>query len=320
MLEAALCLVDLKYEEANDAPQVVAMVANGEIDLALKRIESFGGADKEGVKRKFILYMLCLMELTLLDSKDKPFCKSSIEKLLNHLDEQIPPDTSLIEWNDFFPSLTIFFMASEWAKMGLNYSIIYKRTAEWENDWIKDSGPFDDFNFQVLTESARGISNVNIKSKVLNYISTELWIQGKLEECLSVMQESFACALDISDEYHKNSTLEHIAAELARQDKLEESLACARGISDQSHKSRALLAISTELVKQGKLEEALEYALGIIDESHKSRALVVISTELSKQGKIEEAIACTLGISDERAKNKALKDISTELFKQGNNK
>lgn len=50
-LEAALHLVDLNYEEANDAPQVVAIVAAGVIEIALKRIESFGGPDKEGLQK-----------------------------------------------------------------------------------------------------------------------------------------------------------------------------------------------------------------------------------------------------------------------------
>ena len=76
-LEAALCLVDLKYEEANDAPQIVALVANNEIDLALKRIESFGGTDKEGEQRKFILYMLCLMELTFEETKNEKIRRSN---------------------------------------------------------------------------------------------------------------------------------------------------------------------------------------------------------------------------------------------------
>ena len=60
-LEAALGLLDLKYEVANDAPQIVLLIANGEIDLGLKRIESFAGPEKEDIKRKFILYMLCLI-------------------------------------------------------------------------------------------------------------------------------------------------------------------------------------------------------------------------------------------------------------------
>jgi hypothetical protein len=82
--EAALCLVDIKYKEANGISQVLAKVANGDIDLALKGIESFGGLDEEGVTRKFILYMLCLMELTLMESKDKRFRKKAIKKMLHH--------------------------------------------------------------------------------------------------------------------------------------------------------------------------------------------------------------------------------------------
>jgi len=140
-LSAALSLVDLKYEEANDAPQVVALVAAGDIDLALKRIESFGGTDEEGVTRRFTLYMLCLMELTLLESKTKPFRKAAIEKLLNHLDEHIPPDTSIINWIDFFPSYLMFMMASEWAELGLDYLIAYKRTDNLKRDWLSEKAP-----------------------------------------------------------------------------------------------------------------------------------------------------------------------------------
>ena len=282
VLEAALCLVDLKYKEANDAPQVLAMVANGDIDLVLKRIESFGGTDKEGMERKLILYMLCLMELTLLNSKGKAHRKIAIEKLLNHLDEQIPLDTSLIQWNDFFPSYTMFLMACEWTNLGLDYLVVYKRTNDLENYWIKEKGPFSDLQFQV----ARGISNELVKSIALKQdISTELAKQGKFEEALE-------CARGISNDREMSSALKDISTELAKQGKLEEAASA--------------------------MQEALACARGISDESDKSSALKDISTELAKQGKLEEALACARGISFDRAKSRALKDISTELAKQGN--
>jgi len=80
VIECALNKVDLYHQEQNDAPRIVQLVADGDIETVLARIEKFGGEDKEGLQRKFILYMLCLMELTLLDSKDKDYAKSSIEK------------------------------------------------------------------------------------------------------------------------------------------------------------------------------------------------------------------------------------------------
>ena len=124
VIECGLQMVDLYHQEQNAAPQIVALVAEGDFDVALKRIEQFGGNDKEGLQRKFILYMLCLMELTLLDSKNKPFSKKGIEKLLKHLDEQLPVDHSILNWNDFFSSYLIFQMACDWEELGLDLQIM----------------------------------------------------------------------------------------------------------------------------------------------------------------------------------------------------
>ena len=107
VIECGLQLVDLHHQEQNAAPQIVALVAEGDFDSALKRIEDFGSNDKEGLQRKFILYMLCFLELTLLDNKDKLFRKEGLEKLLKHLDEQLPVHHSDLDWNEFLPDLLI---------------------------------------------------------------------------------------------------------------------------------------------------------------------------------------------------------------------
>jgi hypothetical protein len=350
-LEAALSLVDLKYEEANDAPQVVAMVANGDIDFALKRIESFGGADEEGMKRKFILYMLCLMELTLLDSKDKPFRKEANEKLLNHLDDELPTDYSILNWENFFPTYLMFLMASEWAEMELDYLRVYKRTKSIYRNlmWIPEKGPYSQLQFEILKkyalvpralyaisteqakqgkfeeslESARGIKEDNEKSNAFCVISTELAKHGKLEEGAYLMQESLECARSISDDEEKSNALSVISSELARQGKRKEadsiileSLECARGISRKSSRNYPFEVISIELAKQGKFEESLECARGISDDWNKSIALRVISSELARQGKLKESLECAWGIRVGYDKCIALADISMELAKQ----
>ncbi|MFM7913004.1 MAG: hypothetical protein ACKO9W_12560, partial [Bacteroidota bacterium] len=142
VIECALNKVDLYHMEQNDAPRIVELVAQNDIETALQRIESFGGNDKEGLQRKFILYMLCLMELTLLDSKEKPFRRDAIEKLLRHLDDNLRGDYSVLNWKDFFPSYTMFLMACDWAEMGLDYSTVYKRADNWEKDWLSEKGPY----------------------------------------------------------------------------------------------------------------------------------------------------------------------------------
>jgi tetratricopeptide (TPR) repeat protein len=337
-LEAALCLIDLKYEEANDASKVIALVASGnpdDLELALKRIESFGGADIEGVRRRFILYMLCLMELTLLGSKDAPFRKDTIAKLLKHLNEQIPVDNSIINWNEFFPSYTMFLMACEWEELGLDYLIIYKRTDDLDNEWLKHLGLYTDLQFDVWFKCAHG------KNIALTDISIELAKLGKIEQ-------SIECALEISRDIDKIPALNKISSELAKQGKLkeaatimEQAIECASGNYFDSRKSNALCDISSELAKQGKheeaaliMEQALECANGIDSDSDKSgvknlktmkvKALKNISSELAKQGKheeaasiMEQALQCASGIYSDSVKSGALKNISSELAKQG---
>ena len=163
VIECGLQMVDLHHQEQNDAPQIVALVADGNINTALKRIEAFGGNDKEGLQRKFILYMLCLMELTLLESKDKPFRKEAIEKILKHFDENIPTDHSILNWDDFFSSYLMFQMANKLIEIGSNHLTIYNRNKkfiDWENEK----------NNNVEFEKRKKINNEIIK---INYLKIE---------------------------------------------------------------------------------------------------------------------------------------------------
>ena len=330
-LEAGLCLVDLKYEEANDAPQIVAMVANGEIDLALKRIESFGGSDKEGMQRKFILYMLCLMELTLLESKDKPFRKDAIQKLLNHLDEQIPTDKSLINWNDFFSSYLMFQMACEWGDLGFDYLLVYSRTEILESDWIPEKSPYSSKQIEVLLNSSEIISNESEKSITLNRIAVELSKQGHLEASVSVLKKSLAIARGISSDYWKSFALKHISVDLYKQGQVERSLTIAREISEDYWKSLALNSIAVELSNKGQvkessllLQESLAIARLVCDESEKKSALKDIAIELNNIGKseaavsvIQESLAIANVLSDGFFRLIAFKDFNKEMNKRG---
>ena len=320
VIECGLQMVDLHHQEQNAAPQIVQMVADGDFDAALKRIEEFGGSDKEGLQRKFILYMLCLMELTLLESKNKPFRKDGIEKLLKHLDEQLPVDHSVLNWNVFFPSYMMFQMACVCAEYGLDYLVIYARTQNWNNEWIKDKGIYTDLQFEVLMKCSRGLPYA------IMAISSELAKQGKIEESESVMNKLVDYTKNIRDIYNKCSVLVDITSELAKQGRLEKAYECVEIISNDymMMKSSAMKFISIELAIQGRIEEALKCAMGINDYRANSYALQGISSELTKQGKFEkatylmnESLKGAKNIRDEYNKSCALEDISIELVKQG---
>jgi tetratricopeptide (TPR) repeat protein len=338
MLEAALCLVDLWYEEANDAASIIALVTGGDIDLALQRIESFGGSDEEGLRRKCTLYLLCLLELTLLSGKDKPFRSAAIGKLLKHFDEQLPIDHSILKWKDFFPSYLVFRMACAWAEMGLDYMIVNRRTDVWNSEWLADQGPYSDIQFELMMTYANGISDGYLKIRELQAISSELAKQGILNEASTLMEDAISCAKDIQDEYWRSIALHEISIVLGKQGRIQEAstlmediFSCIRNIRDEYRRSVALYEASIDLAKQGRIEdastlieEALSCAMGIHEDYNKSQALMLISTEMVNYGKtqeassvLDEAILCARNISNDYKTCRLLSLISTELWKHG---
>jgi tetratricopeptide (TPR) repeat protein len=324
VIECALNKVDLHYIEQNDAHRIVQLVADGDIETALKRIEAFGGNDKEGLQRKFILYMLCLMELTLLDSKDKPFQKNAIEKLLKHLDENLPVDHSLLNWNDFFPSYLMFIMASEWAELGVDYLVVYSRTEYWEYEWIKEMGPFSYSEFNILREATFLTKSVFYKIIALTDIAVELNKQGQYDESTSMMQEAIAYSSRINNNFDKNKALESIALAFIQQGHIKAALNCVSDISSDWHFCIALMRLGVELYKLNKVEvsvwvmqNSLTITRYISDEIDKSSALKYIAVELSKVGRVDESLDIAREISDEYDKSIALNCIAVELNKKG---
>ena len=311
VIECALNKVDLYHLEQNDALRIVGLVAQNDIETALQRVSAFGGNDKKGLQRKFILYMLCLMELTLFESKDKSHRVEALEKLLKHLDDNLPVDYSVLNWNEFFPSYLVFQMACELAKLGIDFLIVFKRSDGFATDWILKKGHIDDLQFDVFLICVGGIDNEGYRSQALINISCELAKQGMIVEAL-------ASARDINNEDSKGLALANISSELAKQGKVEDALSCAMAINDEDNKYMALSFVSSELSKQGRVEEALACTFGIYDLYWKGHALFNISGELAKQGKGSEALDCALGINDERQRTFALTNTSGELANRGN--
>ena len=277
VIECGLQLVDLHNQEQNAAPQIVALVAEGDFNSALKRIEQFGGNDKQGLQRKFILYMLCLMELTLLDSRFKPFRREGIDKILKHLDEHLSTE---MEWSEFFSSHLIFHLACEWAELGVDYLIVYKRTNVWNKDWIRGKFTYTKLGYEVTLSCIRLLTDRFEKSKALQNIAVKLYEYGFTDESASVLQESLYFSrsinddcqtiyepndvgIQISSDYQKSISLLQISIILAKYEKIDESkslmqeaLASARKIIDHYEKSFVLVAISIELEKQSQLKKS----------------------------------------------------------------
>ena len=334
VIECGLQLVDLNFQMQNSASEIVTMVKEGHTESAINRIENFGGSDSEGEKRKFILNMLCIMELTLLDSIDKSHRKSSIAELLKHLDEQLSTDQTVLNWCKFFPSNLVFKMAFECANLGLDYLFLFKRIDDLKLDWVAEQGPYNELQFEVLAACARGIKDDFFKCQAIVAISTEMFKQEMFEGAFSAMQEAISYAQGISDNSWKSSAFIDISTGLAKQGLFEEALSFAQSIGEEWESCSALVALSLEFFTLGKIDESLssiEEAISYVHrfEKHddnndwdegrmKSEVLFSIWIGLFKLGKIEEAKSFARSFLDgKEIDDSNLITISTEYSIQG---
>ena len=243
VIECGLQMVDLHHQEQNAAPQIVALVAEGDFDAALKRIEQFGGNNEKGLQRKFILYMLCLMELTLLDNKDKPFRKEGIEKLLKHLDEQLPVDYSVLTWNSFFSSYLIFQMACEAYELGIEFDSVFKRTEEFDCEWIQLKGPYSKDALVVMENMLWDISDEENKQELIKLIMVEFAKQNQIKFINSMLRK-------IDDDELRDESINLVAIEFALVGKLKKSLSFKNLIKDASKRNGCLFEIIEQLIQR----------------------------------------------------------------------
>ncbi len=127
VIECALNQVDLYHLEQNDAPRIVELVKQNDIATALQRIEAFGGHDKEGLQRKFFLYMLCLMELTLPDQPGTTPDRLKAGNLIEHFDKKFGGD-SPFAWDEIPINIRelIVLMAQNWFYSGIDFMPVFR--------------------------------------------------------------------------------------------------------------------------------------------------------------------------------------------------
>ena len=305
VIECGLQMVDLNHQEQNAAPQIVILVAEGDFDTALKRIEQFGGNDKEGLQRKFILYMLCLMELTLLESKDKPFRKEGIEKLLKHLDEQLPVDHSVLNWGEFFPSNLIFTMLIELEKNNFKFNQILNKTSVFEYEWMELKKLFCNDEVHVLKILSDYYQNRGIENIVL--------FNEKLEETEPILFSSLNLKMD---KYWYTNLLVFNAKYLFENNylkeamiELNESLRITQSFQNRSNIFLSLKNIFKAALDCSFLEILKSILVDFLDYAN------TIEDELEREFKLLELIELSIKAQEVLLASKVLMRIETPYYK-----
>lgn len=329
-IDCGLVIVDLKYEEQNDVTAILEMVKQNEIELTLQRITALGGLSKDDKQRQFIVIMLCIMELTLLESKNQPWRKNAIEKLLGLMEEQIPVDHSILDWDRFFSSYLVFLIAVELKAMDLDFIEIYKRTDGWENKWIKNKGPYSNKEFDILIQTAGIVNKEWKKFSAFIGIACELGKQGDLVKFSKII-ETLMQISEVDDLISKSSYYSDIAILLANQGEIVRSnnilfklYNIEKEIKIEWQKNYVLNKIVLLLVNQGEMDKSIQVAENIDDYKQKSLAfkdiaVVLANLEFFEESRniLEKSIDIAKDINNYYDKNLVYKEIAVVLVNQG---
>jgi tetratricopeptide (TPR) repeat protein len=331
IIECMLNMVDIHHLEQMDAPRIVELVAQYDFETSLNRIETFGSNDQEGLKRKFLVYINCIIELMLSSGKNEPLIINGIDKILKHMDENIPSNISILNWSDFLPSYGMFNLACELDSIGLDYLRIFKRADNWGADWIKEMGGQFFKNFEVLFNCIMSIGNIKHRDKILISLNLELVELDRQNEARILVNEIYEVNL-------KRLGLLTIYSKFAKEGRSKDADIL---MSEYTHYTNIIVnendenysnvnaAISIELAKHGiiEVEDALEKFRSIEDSSNTGDRLLrlkEIANLFYIKGKSKEAESLMMEALDlarqvmMKSSTKLLRSLSTDIAHQGN--
>ncbi len=212
VVECGLQTVTLLNEEQNSVPEIVELVAQGEIDLALMRISDFGGNDKEDLQRKFILYMLCLLELTFGETKNESFKKEGICKFINRLEDDI--SCGSIDWHYVFPASIVLKMSCEWSLLNIATDFIF---SNYKNILIPNdlNGISLDSESKISRITEILISSFDDSVDLLIRFSRNLFEKSNYESSISVIQIAIELTQSLNDDFdYRSRNFSEIACHL----------------------------------------------------------------------------------------------------------
>ena len=181
IIDLGFKLVELFYSEQNDGPAITNLITIGKPELALKRIDTFGGESEQDQQRKFVLFLLCFFEL-LYNSPESNSNNKNINQFCKKLSDQI---TVKIKGEFPIPYVLIFELACKIERLGIDHSQITNKIGNWDFKWIQSYSQFTDSSIAVLM-SLLNNDTIN-KNTGLSYLSLRLCELGNHNESLEVL-------------------------------------------------------------------------------------------------------------------------------------
>ena len=286
IIKSSLELIKLHHHEQDAIPQILALLEIGDTTTVIHRINQLSGHDTEDIYRRFLISMICLIQLVLQNKSTATHDVDSIRALLQYIDDNIPKDKSIFNWHDIFPSLLVFKIVKKLVKLDLNFQCIIERTNEFDCSWLSIENSLELEEYDILSQCCI----ISKDYRALKLIACNLAQQGYQDEAIFNID-------NILHKELKDVTIQDICSIVVKQGEAQLAVRLVTDIKSSIIKSSTYINISEILYKKGEtslalslLDEAQTLADNINDHENKCSLLVSISSELYNQGETQRAL------------------------------
>jgi hypothetical protein len=298
VIECALQLVDLFNQQQNGAPQIVQFVAEGDIETALRRIDNYGGNDKEGQEKKVILYLLCLWQIVNSSEQERKDLKFNADRILEHFNKTLAPEISPVVWRLMFSrGLSTFHLLYNLNSIGVNCQDFLKQFKSYKdvqifrwnimemND-LKDSNEIKNWS-RLIDSLPCEISKCSLFAQLAvksNEFQKELSKELNKVSC-KLFKSMISCKLLENDKYCLTRIISDIALYAALSNNVEKTVKfVSKYIKSHKECDKVYEKIAIYLA-QANYKEFHNYIEFINDEINYARALFNCSIELIESDK-----------------------------------
>ena len=174
--------------------ELTDLLRKNSIGTTILLIEKYGELGGERKRKKYILYVNCLYELTLGELKDQNNRKELCQTLLDHLQNNIEEsEHSISFWTSSkYPDQILSVIALELMALRIDYRALWKHRSPNEKDSI-----FGDFAIDLCRKGkydaalwlVRQIENDHLKCSILTLIGESLAKDDRIPEAFETVKE-----------------------------------------------------------------------------------------------------------------------------------
>lgn len=283
--------LELKLLQQNASSKVIHALKANDLQTVFQRFEELGAEDRAGLERRFVMYVLCFLELAEGGNSNDAGRRDALRALLDHFEAHMPADIGRFDWNRIIPSELLCQIAFLLLEFDLDPSDLFDRGEGWSLEWIESVDELKRAQLDFLASVSTKIEGKQDKVSALKCLAKAWFKIGDSESARTTLQSAMEVANQINWKHHQQSAITQLSVELADQGHLDLARQSLESLDVVEERNKLLSGISRAYAKHRRFGEAFSFAAEMLSGKKRDAAFEVIIREMVRQGALTEAVA-----------------------------